>query len=159
MVATAIAASSESIPLNGDDLLAVAAVSVLMVSTVKVLEWRVSRARRRVMAVRAPFAPTRPPTAPATASAAMTMAAASKDEAASSTAPGVLRVQRAETSGTDAREAIFGAAGSDTTPADPQDHTERLRHRRSNLGRAVARDNQRSRPMTSPAGAPPERRA
>ena len=73
------AAVAVATQLSGYDLLVVAAVSALMVATVKGLQLEVSRSRRKAIGGREPFAPALPARARGTASPAMSVAVSTSD--------------------------------------------------------------------------------
>ena len=115
--------------LSSYDLLIVAAVSALMVATVKGLQLEVSRSRRKAIGGREPFAPALPARARGTASPAMSVAVSTSDTEPSRSLR-VLRTPDVGGSGTRAQGASPDASGRDAR-ANSQDRTgRRLRSRR-----------------------------
>ena len=105
------AAVAVATQLSGYDLLFVAAVSALMVATVKGLQLEVSRSRRKAIGGREPLAPALPARARGTASPAMSVAVSTSDTEPSRSLR-VLRTPDVGGSGTSAQGASperFGA--------------------------------------------------
>ena len=131
------AAVAVATQLSGYDLLVVAAVSALMVATVKGLQLEVSRSRRKAIGGREPFAPALPTRARGTASPAMSVAVSTSDTEPSRSLR-VLRTPDVGGSGTSAQGASPDAAGRDAR-ANSQDRTGRLRSRRGIVRRGRRR--------------------
>ena len=98
--------------LSSYDLLIVAAVSALMVATVKGLQLEVSRSRRKAIGGREPFAPALPARARGTASPAMSVAVSTSDTE-SSRSLRVLRTPDVGGLGTRVQGASPDASGRD----------------------------------------------
>ena len=130
------AAVAVATQLSGYDLLVVAAVSALMVATVKGLQLEVSRSRRKAIGGREPFAPALPTRARGTASPAMSVAVSTSDTESRSLR--VLRTPDVGGSGTSVQGARPDAAGRDAG-ANSQDRTGRLRSRRGIVRRGRRR--------------------
>ena len=130
----ATAAVAIATRLSSYDLLIVAAVSALMVATVKGLQLEVSRSRRKAIGGREPFAPALPPRARDTASRAMSVAVSTSD-----TAPSrgfrVLRSPDVGDSGTSTQTVSPKPVGRDPKPAVPGSQRSRLRSRRGSARR------------------------
>ena len=126
------AAVAVATQLSGYDLLLVAAVSALMVATVKGLQLEVSRSRRKAIGGREPLAPALPARARGTASPAMSVAVSTSDTEPSQSLR-VLRSPDVGDSGTSTQTTSPEPAGRDPKPAVPGSQRGRLTRRRGSV--------------------------
>ena len=141
--------------LSSYDLLIVAAVSALMVATVKGLQLEVSRSRRKAIGGGEPFAPALPPRARDTASPAVSVAVSASDTAPSRGLR-VLRSPDVGDSGTSPQTTSPDPAGRDPKPAVPGSQRGRLTRREEALadgaGAELGPDFGRGRPLQQLGG-------